>query len=219
MELSIAEPVDIVAKFVDLVLSKNWKEINELSEEETETILRVLSDAGFEVDTLVYGNLKGYYRDQDGSALDSYPINTLCPFIVKDQERKRSYSATQWLDCILQKIVTVERNRTNRDTIRKLIQKEIERSVPMKPIQLTAEGDFLCEYPPNGCLAEHTRDNDKLPSCVGVHKICNGWVDRRRTTETHDVLVCRQCHLRVLIPKEIQTYGELRRTLGNFLAI
>ena len=33
-----------------------------------------------------------------------------------------------------------------------------------------------------------------------------------------DVIVCRGCHLRVLFPKKIKTYGELRQVLASKFA-
>lgn len=96
------------------------------------------------------------------------------------------------------------------------VRREIERSVPLDPILLTAEGDMLEEYPPHGnegFLVDHTRDEDKVNSTAGVHAHCNGWVDRHETTKTHNALVCRKCHLRVSFPKSVTTYGGLRATL------
>jgi hypothetical protein len=79
----------------------------------------------------------------------------------------------------------------------------------MEPILLTTEGDLMCEYP-----SKHTSNTDELTSCVGVHKICNGFMDRKHTTETHDVITCRACHLRLSFPNTIKTYGELRSFFG-----
>ena len=105
----------------------------------------------------------------------------------------------------------------DREELIKFVQAEIERSIPLEPIQLTPEGDFLLEYPPNltpGFLVDHTRDDHRLNSCVGVHKYCGSWMDRHGATATHDAISCRGCRLRVLFPKEVKTYGELRQTLA-----
>ncbi len=103
-----------------------------------------------------------------------------------------------------------------REKLIKVMIAEIERSVPLTPIQLTPEGDLLREYP-SGMVAfgsaNHTRDDSNLSSCVGVHEFCNGWMDRKRVTKTHDAIVCRRCCLRVLFPKEAKTYGDLRQAI------
>lgn len=93
------------------------------------------------------------------------------------------------------------------------VRLEIERSIPLQPIQLTHEGDMMLEYLREGYSVDHTRDSHELVSCVGIHAYCRGYVDRRRATKSRDALLCRSCYLRVLFPLEIKTYGELRQTL------
>ncbi len=117
-------------------------------------------------------------------------------------------------------IVPGDRNES-REKLVGAIALEIERSVPLEPVQLTSEGDLLGEYPP-GLLGfgyeyfvNHTRDDHSLNTCVGVHLHCDSWMDRRRTTATHDAIICKVCRLRVLFPKEIKTYGELRKFLAK----
>jgi len=50
-----------------------------------------------------------------------------------------------------------------------------------------------------------------------VHGFCQGWMDRHQTTEEHNCIICRSCYLRVVFPKEIATYGELREYLRKKL--
>jgi hypothetical protein len=73
------------------------------------------------------------------------------------------------------------------------------------------------EYPAKGYFDGHTKDEDKIGSTVGVHTYCNGFVDMKRTSLTHNVLYCRSCSLRVVFPIEIKTYGELREHIGSQL--
>lgn len=95
--------------------------------------------------------------------------------------------------------------------------KETEQNVSFTPIQLTREGDMLCEYMRSALTSgriPHTTDDHNLSySYVGIHKYCGGWIDRRNTTNTYDALVCRLCYLRVIFPKKVTTYGELRQAL------
>ena len=204
---------EIAASFVDLALKHDWGKVKELPTDEIQTLFATVSAAGFEPTKVVLGKLVGHYRDQDGSSTgETYPINSSCPYKVVSRDGNDHYHATGWLD----RALYFARRGTDRQERIKAIQHEIERSIPLKPIQLTAEGDLLREYPPSGdYFVDHTRDDCELSSCVGVHDYCNSWMDRARATKTHDAIVCRGCHLRVLFPKEIKTYGQLREVLES----
>ena len=88
----------------------------------------------------------------------------------------------------------------------------------MRPITLTKFGETLNEYPKGHLPADHPgahQDNPedevkKLSCCVGIHAVCNCWVDVREISDTHRALVCRGCRLRVVFPTMVQTYGDLR---------
>lgn len=205
--------IETAASFVDLVLKHDWSKIKELSTDEVQILFATVSAAGFEPTKVIFGKLVGHYRDQDGSSTgEIYSINDICPYKVISRDGYDHYPATGWLNHAF----SFAKRGTDRQECIKAIQDEIERSVPLKPIQLTAEGDLLREYPPSGgYFVDHTRDNRKLHSCIGVHDFCNGFMDRTRATMTHDAIVCRSCHLRVLFPKEIETYGELREVFAS----
>jgi len=207
---------EIAALFVDLALKHDWGKVKELLDEEVQILFATVSAAGFNPTKVVPGKLVGHYRDQDGSSTgETYPINGYCPYKVISRDGDDHYHATGWLD----RAIYFARRGSDREERVKAIQHEIERSVPMKPIQLTAESDMLREYPPSGdYFVDHTRDGGALSTCVGVHDFCNCWMDRTRATKTHDAVVCRGCHLRVLFPKEIKTYGQLREHLESKFA-
>ena len=202
---------EIAASFVDLALKHDWSK--ELSADEVQILFTTVSAAGFEPTKVVPGKLVGHYLDQDGSRTgETYPINGLCPYKVIDQDGEDHYHATGWLNQIL----NFAKKETDRQECIKAIQYGIERSIPLKPIQLTAEGDLLQEYPPSSnYFVDHTRDDRELDSCAGVHSFCNGYMDRIRATKTHDAIICRRCYLRILFPKEIKTYGDLRQVLTS----
>jgi hypothetical protein len=217
--------VSTASSFVDLVLKHdNWDKIRKLPAKDVRLLFDIVSAAGFEPREVVPGKLKGDYLDQDGSRTGkTYPINDSCPFTVIDQEDDEDYFATGWLDCAFRRVLFgASRQKESREELITAIAAEIERSVPLPPIQLTRDGDSLSEYPPNPLqidpfeyFIDHTRDDRKLSLCVGVHQHCNGWMDRQSATKTHDALICRRCHIRVLFPKEVVTYGELRQALSK----
>ena len=207
----------LIASFVDLAQRHTWSEVKELHLDEAKILFEIVSAAGFEPTEVVPGKLRGDYRDQDGSATgETYSINSFCPYTVLGQGGKNHFRATGWLDQLLY----LASKKGERELILERIRDEIERSVPLKPIRLTAEGDMLREYPPpinSDYFTDHTRDDRELGGTAGVHDICGGWVDRVQTTRTHDALLCRRCHLRVPFPKEIKTYGELRQAMSSKL--
>lgn len=45
---------------------------------------------------------------------------------------------------------------------------------------------------------------------VGIHSDCDGKIQLRKVSETHNALCCDQCNLRIVIPKEVDTYKKLR---------
>ncbi len=215
---------NIALKFVDLVLKyEKWDKVKELPENELQILHYIVLVAGFNPKKVVPGKLTGHYRNQDGSRTgETYPINCLCPFKVINQEDGDHYFATGWLDCSFRRVAWgAARLKISREKLIETIIKEIKRSIPLIPIQLTPEGDLLQEYPPSMLafgltyFVDHAKDDHQLNYCVGVHKHCNGWMDRVRATETHDAICCRNCHLRVLFPKEVRTYGELRQALAS----
>lgn len=82
------------------------------------------------------------------------------------------------------------------------------------PIVLTAYGETLEAYP-------QTKKTDpekyKLISCIGVHSICNGWMDHKEVSPTHVALCCYSCHLRIVIPKEVDTWAKLQEHMERVL--
>ncbi|OQA04476.1 MAG: hypothetical protein BWY68_00286 [bacterium ADurb.Bin400] len=214
---------DVATMFVDLVLRhKLWDKVGTLPEDEVRILFDVVAAAGFNPTRVVPGVLVGHYRDQDGSSTGrTYPINSLCPYKVVGKDSDH-YFATGWLDCALRRVYYgMVRQHESPKKLIEVMNEEIERSVPLEPVRLTPEGDLLREYPPSTLgfgleyFVRHTRDENNLDTCVGVHEFCSSWMDRRRATETHDAIVCRGCYLRVLFPREVKTYGELRQALAS----
>ena len=88
------------------------------------------------------------------------------------------------------------------------------------PIALTNFGETLLEYPfVESPYTEGYTDESELSTCVGIHGICNGWVDIKEISITHNALVCRYCNLRIVIPKTINTYGKLREFCKNNMEV
>lgn len=202
---------EIATIFVDLARKYDWGKIKEIPDVEVQILLATVSAAGFQPTKIVPGKLVGYYSQNGSDMSGKYAINGYCPYRVISRDGTDHHHATGWLD----KAIYLARGSDRQECI-EAIQYEIERSVPLKPIRLTVEGDMLREYPPSSdYFVNHTRDNRELSSCVGVHDYCNGWMERILATQTHDAILCRACHLRVLFPKEVTSYGQLREYMES----
>lgn len=60
-------------------------------------------------------------------------------------------------------------------------------------------------------------DTDKLEwGLVGVHKGCDGWINLRLGTVVN-AMYCAKCGLRVVVPKSLKTYADLRTFLAKNL--
>jgi len=71
------------------------------------------------------------------------------------------------------------------------------------PIAIGPHGERV--LPPAG-----SEDGDELRSSLH-HDVCGGTVYRRRVTELSQALYCQSCGLRVVIPVEVRTWGDLRK--------
>lgn len=203
------EIVETARQFVDCMHGEERS-----SEKDVMVFFKIVAMAGFEPSLVVPGRLVGNYLDQDGSKTgETYPINTTNPYKVVGQNGCDHYHATGWLDSI----VRITGKALDREECIQRVRREIERSMPLEPIKLTAEGDMLKECHPainTEYLVDHTRDTDAIRMTAGVHAYCRGYLDRVEISATHNALVCRRCHLRVPFPKTAATYGALRGTLA-----
>lgn len=208
--------LEIARKFVSLVFSfLPRRKKSEFEKEWVTVLLETVTAAGFDSKEMVLGKLH--------STDNRYLLNETCPYKVVSQDGEDYRFATGWLDQLFRFASARIRNEEDRDQLAQEIAAEIERSVPFKPIRLTAEGDLLREHQPvcqflgSGYFVDHKRDETKLSETgsVGHHGFCGGSIERRQTSERYDALFCRTCYLRVTIPHEIQTYGELRKYIGK----
>jgi hypothetical protein len=81
----------------------------------------------------------------------------------------------------------------------------------IQPIVISAYGETLEGYPNS-----QVGDEGKLSTCVGVHQVCQGFVDINKISLTHCALNCRLCKFRIVIPNEVKTYGDLRAFFKQF---
>jgi hypothetical protein len=184
-------------------------------------LFATVTAAGFKPKMLELGILKGHYADGDGRRTnDTFNINSLCPYKVVREDGTDDVFATGWLDCLVRFTSHPVQKETSARTLVADVACRIDDSNPLTPIQLSAVGDFLIEEPvrpreldPYPYFVKHVRDEDTFRA--GIHQYCGGFVTTRRTTSTHEVVICNGCHLRIPIPLGAVTYGDVRKTLAE----
>ena len=62
-----------------------------------------------------------------------------------------------------------------------------------------------------------TRDEERLTNCIGTHFICRGNIHLKKISKTFQAIICLDCNMRIVIPIEVITYGDLRRYLAQNL--
>ena len=55
-----------------------------------------------------------------------------------------------------------------------------------------------------------------LLSFAGKHACCGGTLEGRIISLTHKALICKYCHLRVVIPNSVNTIADLREFLDKY---
>jgi hypothetical protein len=75
----------------------------------------------------------------------------------------------------------------------------------LTPIRIGKHGEMLCDS-----VHDSHSDDDEMYLCIGVHDVCNCYVDIKAVSDTHRAMCCRGCGLRLVIPMEVLTYGQLR---------
>lgn len=208
----------ISTRFVDLVLKHyRWEGFNEISAQENaaelpadkiQVLYDMLSVVSFNRIKIVPGKLTDSFKE-DGIS-KTFVINNFSPFIVI-RDSKGLVPATSWLEFCFRSVIFGSKRDKKGEELIETIVKSIKATISLKPIRLTPEGDFLCDISP-GFGMKHTKDEDNLCYLtVGIHKFCNGNMERIQTTKTHDIIVCQKCHLRVQFPRNVLTYGDLRK--------
>lgn len=180
-------------------------------------IVNVLHQAGFgDVTSIAQKKAVGYDTEDGGSKTGATFSRNPSSGLVATRGKKENEQATDWLDSLWEKIIE-KKDELEPDRL-KAVKSWIALSVPLAPIVLTQYGERLGEDPLElrGVYTVHLRDDGSLRHSIGVHDTCNAWMDVREVSLTHNALVCRQCGLRVVIPKEVETYRQLRDHFSEF---
>jgi hypothetical protein len=76
-----------------------------------------------------------------------------------------------------------------------------------KPIVVNEVGEKIL-------LTHGTEDIHKLGG--DIHKYCGGETSFHQISASQQVLSCKRCNLRIPLPLNLLTYGDLREYLKNF---
>ena len=222
---------EIATRFVEMIRAEYKPpslEPRHFSHDDQQVLLDLVNAAGFEASGLVEKRIRGHHRDEDGSATgETFPINGTCPFTVQffnddfrireDSRTKDHQRATGWLDSLVRGVFENRQHRTN-DELAALVIKEVKAAMPMSPIPLDGYGNLLKEYPAGGGVP-HTHDSDELRGQIGVHAVCNGFMELQPVSKEWRVIFCRQCCLRIYVPANLKTYSDLRKHRGFRIVI
>lgn len=78
----------------------------------------------------------------------------------------------------------------------------------IKPILLTHYGETLRLTGADGVAI--TNHKTKIEGVIGFHDVCNGSMAVHKISSNFRAILCESCGLRVVIPKEYKTIGDLR---------
>lgn len=171
-------------------------------------ILDLLHYVGFKVTHFTHEALRRHHTDEDRHPTnETFELNSNSKIKVFDGEEENS-EATRWFDKIWRSVGQPAKYTGELGQKLIALSKAIEESIRLQPIVLTQYGEKLCEsYNPQ---ENHTHDEDKLSTIIGAHSVCNGYLDIKKISSGYNAILCRNCHLRVVIPETITTYKELR---------
>ena len=83
----------------------------------------------------------------------------------------------------------------------------------LEPIKVTNYGEHIVAPPAHEGTGFDPTTLDpmthKITGPFGIHRRCEGIVDLRDVSDTHNVIVCRRCALRLYIPDFVKTWSDL----------
>lgn len=74
----------------------------------------------------------------------------------------------------------------------------------MEPITLNEAGEQLIT------IDDMSEESTLTSFNVGRHLVCGGTMRIFEVSKTHNTLVCPECFFRILLPKGVKTYRDLR---------
>jgi hypothetical protein len=209
--------------FFRLAQKYDWGETKDISFDEERILFAVVSAAGFEPKRIIVEKLFEHYFDPGNPPINMvFPINAFCPYEVIGQNDEPNPMATGWLNQLL---FLASQKPINKEGAIKMIAHQIQQSIPLKPIPLTAEGDLLLEIQPKQTILPfdffilHKNEDEELSyGVVGIHDCCGNFLNRVQSSRTHDALFCKTWGLRVPFLRKIVTFGDLRKEITARLA-
>ncbi len=196
-------------KFLDLVEGKISSE-----EEQYAVIRELLETAGYEITTLEKGTVHGReIVDVDESR--SFVAN---PFSgIKALGLDNNSEPACYLEMIWRRTAGLLKH-PGRDEALKYLEGEITEHIgPFKPVVVSSYGEEIrATFSQNFA---HKGEETKL-ACSGsiAHSICSYRVELKQISSTHNALVCSGCGMRIVIPAEVETVGQLRTHFSSYFA-
>lgn len=213
--------IGTVRSFINLILkhrgtkSQIRMRLKSLTDDEKSILLELVRLAGFIPDKLVTGEVAGAIIGGE-----EYLINDVCPFKVVDKGSKTLYDATGFLNCAIWSVgdpeVYYRECAEEFEELVSYLELVVRDSIPFEPIKLSQEKDdcLICSATygspslKSPSFVKRPKDDDKMSNfIVGAHMGCG--VIYRAPEE----ISCAKCGLKVSVPDDVVTYGDLRKHL------
>lgn len=180
-----------------------------LASEETDIVQALLKRGGFDVVTLAKDKVMGSRLiSQDES--EPYLANPTSGYRAVDQFATTEPSS--WLEMFWRRTLGLVRSGKQQEAI-SFLQEQFRKCRPLVPVVVNIYGDTFKE--PYRQAGENRSTNGSKISTL-VHAYCGGWADLKTSSPSHQALLCRKCHLRLPVPTEVTTWGELRKHFAEF---
>ena len=169
---------------------------------------QLVEAAGYEIVVFEPGNVHG--RNITGpDESESYVANPITKLRVCSHDDNTEPSI--WLEQLTSRLSGVIRHQGREAAAEKLTE-SLSKPGPFKPVVISKFGETICETFSQNLT--HSGDDHSLS--LVTHMVCQCYVDLKSVSPSHNALVCRGCHMRVVIPKSLATVGDLRHYFQHF---
>ncbi len=185
------------------------------SQEERQAITRrIVEMAGYEIVSLENGKVYGReILDVDESR--SFVANPLSELRVLGIDENSEPSC--YLEMLWRRAAGLLKHPGREEALSYLNNEVTSHVGPFKPVVVSTLGEMISEtFSQN---YKHDGEETRLANSGRItHGICRSYVDLKLISPTHNALVCRGCHMRIPIPMEVETIGQLRAHFASYFA-
>lgn len=177
--------------------------------DEEQVVKDLLARGGFEIADLSKERVMGS-RVISEDDTEPYLTNPASGYKVVD--RFGTTEPSSWLEWFWSRAASLIHNNKREEAV-VFLREQLEKCRPLAPIIVNAYGDIFREAYREAGVSRCT--DASIIKNVG-HAFCNNYVDLKVISPSHRVLLCKGCMLRLPIPNEVETWGQLRAHFAQF---